>query len=64
MLKGSVKSKTMWSAVITAMFGAAILNMPLLQNALTPELYGYIMIVLGVVHAGLRVITTQPLDQK
>ena len=63
MIKGSLKSQTMWVAVFTAISGAMLVYMPLLQDVFTPRDYGIIMIGLGVLQGVLRTTTTKPLDE-
>lgn len=63
MLK-ALKSRTIQFALLLATFGAIEANMGLLQNVLTPDLFGYFSIVIGVIVAILRVITTTALSDK
>ena len=64
MLQGAMKSKTMWTAAITAMLGTAITTMPVLQESIPKDTYGYILMGLSLVFAWLRVVTTRPLIAK
>jgi len=64
MIQGAVKSKTIWFAGITAMVGTAITTMPVLQESIPKDTYGYIMMGLALVFAWLRVVTTKPLIAK
>jgi len=64
MIQGSLKSKTMWVAGITAMVGTAITTMPVLQDSIPKDTYGYILMGLSLVFAWLRVLTTKPLVAK
>jgi len=64
MIEGSLKSKTMWMQMATAVFGVALVTMPVLQDVMTPERYAYIFMGISVVNAMLRVVTTRPLIAK
>ena len=63
-MKGAFKSKTMWLSAALVVFGALIDTSVYLQNVLTPKEFSLTMIILGVLVAILRVITTKPLNEK
>lgn len=63
-MKGALKSKTMWLSVALVVFGALIDASVYLQNVLTPKAFSLTMIVLGVLVAILRLLTTKPLSEK
>jgi len=54
----------MWTAGITAMVGTAITTMPVIQESISKDAYGYILMGLSLVFAWLRVLTTKPLVAK
>jgi hypothetical protein len=58
------KSKTMWFALILVILGFVADNFNYVQNVIDPQYYGISYIVIGVVVAILRFITTQPLSEK
>lgn len=55
------KSKTMWFALLLVIFGAIETGFPYLQSVIDPAYYGTILIVIGVIVAVLRFVTTQPI---
>ena len=55
------KSKTMWFAFALVVFGAIEAGFPYLQTILDPAYYGVLLMVIGIVVAVLRFITTEPL---
>ena len=59
-----IKSKTMWFSLALVIFGALFDNFSYVQNLIDPRYYGFGYIVIGVIVAVLRFITTQPLDEK
>jgi xanthine/uracil permease len=46
------------------MLGAAQASLGLFTSVLTPKVYGIVVMVIGVLYAGLRAVTTQPLKDK
>jgi hypothetical protein len=58
------QSKTMWFSVALVAFGALFDNLPALQSIIDPKYYGIILVVVGVIVAVLRYITTQPINDK
>jgi hypothetical protein len=63
-IKGSLKSKTMWFSGIIMALGAVSDNAEYLRNLLDPQSFNMVMIVIGVVVAILRIQTTKPLEEK
>lgn len=59
-----IKSKTMWFSFLLVVFGALFDNFPILRETLSPRLYSISLVVIGLVVAALRFVTTQPLSQK
>ena len=58
------KSKTIDFALVLGIFGAAQANLPALQDAISPTLYGWLTFAAAIVVAGLRVVTKEPLSEK
>ena len=63
-IKGSLKSKTMWFSGIIMALGAVSDNSQYLRELLDAQTFNTVMIIIGVVIAVLRIQTTQPLDKK
>lgn len=61
---GAMHSKTMWFSLSLVILGAVYDNFSYIQDLLNPRLYGILLIVIGVIVAILRFITTGPLDEK
>jgi hypothetical protein len=59
-----IKSRTMWFSLALVIFGALFDNFSYVQNLIDPRYYGFGYIVIGIVVAILRFLTTQPLDKK
>ena len=59
-----IRSKTMWFSVALVVFGALMDNFSYIQNFIDPKYYGIGYIVIGVIVAILRFVTTQPLEDK
>jgi hypothetical protein len=54
----------MWFSFLLVVLGALLDNFSYLQNVIDPKYYGVILVVIGVVVAILRFITTQPMSEK
>ena len=63
-MKRYMKSRTMWFSFLLVVFGALLDNFSYLQSVIDPKYYGVILVVIGVVVAILRFITTQPMSEK
>ena len=59
-----VKSKTLWFALALAIFGVLEMNVKVFQTYLSPDFFGIFTILISVIVAILRVITTLPLSEK
>ena len=59
-----IRSKTMWFSLALVVFGALFDNFSYVQNIIDPRYYGVSLVVIGVIVAVLRFITTQPLENK
>jgi hypothetical protein len=58
------KSKTMWFALTLVILGFVADNFNYVQNVIDPRYYGISYIIIGVVVAVLRFVTTVPLKDK
>ena len=63
-IMGALKSKTMWFSVLLVLFGALMDNSVYLKDLIPPQYFSLIMILIGVIVATLRMVTTQPLAAK
>jgi hypothetical protein len=63
-IMGALKSKTMWFSVLLVLFGALMDNSVYLKDLIPPQYFSLIMILIGVIVATLRMVTTQPLSAK
>jgi hypothetical protein len=54
----------MWFSLLLVIFGALFDNFSYIQNLIDPRYYGFGYIVIGIIVAILRFITTQPLEDK
>lgn len=63
-MKQVLKSKTMLFALALAIFGVIEMQTKLFAAYMSPEAFGVFNIVIGVVVAVLRVLTTVPLSEK
>lgn len=57
------KSKTMWFAFVLAMLGSLMELFPYLRDLIDPRYYSIILVVIGLVVAALRFVTTQPIER-
>ena len=60
----AAKSKTIWFALALAVLGVVEMQIKLFAQYMSPEAFGLFNIVVGIVVAALRVLTTMPLSQK
>ena len=56
-----IKSRTMWFSLLLVVLGAIEAGFPYLQNIIDPAYYGSILVIIGVIVAVLRFLTTGPL---
>jgi len=56
------KSKTMWFSLALVVFGALFDNFSYVQNLIDPKYYGICLIVIGIIVAILRFITSKPIE--
>ena len=59
-MKRMVHSKTMWFSLGLVVFGAIFDNFSYLQSVIDQRYYGIILVVIGVIVAVLRFLTTGP----
>jgi hypothetical protein len=57
-----MKSRTMWFSFALVVFGALFDNFSYLQSAIDQRYYGIILVIIGVIVAILRFLTTRPLE--
>jgi hypothetical protein len=56
-----MKSRTMWFSLLLVVFGALLDNFSYLQSVIDQRYYGIILVVIGVIVAVLRFLTTGPI---
>ena len=61
-MKQMMKSRTMWFSLLLVIFGALFDNFSYIQNIIDPRYYGFGYIIIGVIVAVLRFITTKPIE--
>jgi len=59
-----IKSRTMWFSLALVVFGALFDNFSYVQNIIDPQYYGISIVVIGIIVAILRFLTSQPLEDK
>ena len=57
------KSKTMWFAFALTLLGSLMELFPYLKDLIEPKYYSISFIIIGLVVAALRFITTQPIER-
>jgi len=60
-MKRMMKSRTMWFSFLLVVFGALLDNFSQLQSVIDQKYYGVILVVIGVIVAILRFITSNPI---
>ena len=58
------RSKTMWFSFALVILGALMDNFSYIQDLINPKYYGFGYIIIGIIVAILRFLTTQPLEDK
>ena len=56
-----MKSRTMWFSFALVVFGALLDNFSYLQSVIDQRYYGIILVIIGVIVAVLRFLTTGPM---
>ena len=62
--RGAMHSKTMWFSFALVVLGVVYDNFSYLEQLINPRLYGIFLILIGIIVAVLRFVTTLPLDEK
>jgi hypothetical protein len=57
-----MKSRTMWFSFALVVFGALFDNFSYLQSVISERYYGVLLVVIGIVVAILRFLTTGPVE--
>ena len=57
-----MKSRTMWFSFALVVFGALFDNFSYLQSVISERYYGILLVVIGVIVAILRFLTTGPIN--
>jgi len=55
-----IKSKTMWFSFALVVFGALFDNFSYLQSVINEKYYGILLVIVGIIVAILRFLTTGP----
>jgi hypothetical protein len=63
-MKAVFKSKTMMFALALAVLGVVEMQAKVFAPYMTAEMFGFFNILIGVIVAVLRVVTTVPLSEK
>jgi hypothetical protein len=58
------KSRTMWFAFALTVLGTLFELFPHMQSFLDAKFYGISIVIIGLIVAVLRFVTTEPLDTK
>jgi len=61
-MKRITHSKTMWFSFLLVVFGALFDNFSYLQAVISEKYYGIILVVIGVIVAVLRFLSTGPIE--
>jgi hypothetical protein len=64
MIRGMLRSKTMWFSALLFLLGAISDNSVYIQDLIDPKVYSISMFIIGITISYLRVLTTKPLDEK
>ena len=59
-MKSMSHSRTMWFSFLLVVLGALLDNFSYLQSVINEKYYGIILVVIGIIVAVLRFITTEP----
>ena len=57
-----MKSRTMWFSFALVVFGALFDNFSYLQSVISERYYGIILVIVGIIVAILRFLTTGPVE--
>jgi len=56
------RSKTLWFSFLLVVFGALFDNFSYLQSVINEKYYGILLVVIGLIVAILRFLTTGPIE--
>ena len=56
------QSKTIWFSFALVIFGVILDNFSYIQNFIDPKYYGFGYMIIGIIVAALRFITTKPIE--
>lgn len=59
-----MKSRTLWFSFLLVIFGALMDNFSYLKSFIDERYYGISFVVIGIITAALRFVTTQGLSNK
>ena len=57
-----MKSRTMWFSFALVVFGALFDNFSYLQSIIDQRYYGILLVIIGIIVAVLRFLTTGPIE--
>ena len=57
-----MKSRSMWFSFLLVVFGALFDNFSYLQSVINERYYGIILVIVGIIVAVLRFLTTGPVE--
>ena len=57
-----MKSRTIWFSFLLVVFGALFDNFSYLQSVINERYYGIILVIVGIIVAVLRFLTTGPIE--
>ena len=63
-MKRMSRSRTLWFSFALVIFGVVFDNFSYVQDLIDPRYYGILFIIIGIITAVLRFLTTMPLDEK
>ena len=63
-MRGVTKSKTMWFSGLLVVFGILEMKLPEVRELIPPVYYGVSNVLIGVITALLRWVTTTSLEEK
>ena len=63
-MNGVAKSKTMWFSILLVIFGVLEMKLPEVRELIPPIYYGISNVLIGMITALLRWVTTTSLEEK
>ena len=61
-MKRMSHSRTMWFSLLLVVFGALFDNFSYLQSVIDQRYYGILLVIIGIIVAVLRFLTTGPVE--